>query len=99
MTINIEYVKMDISESLNQFTMAKLSKLAKKYEWLINCDVHFEHLQNPKGKGCICKMEMSMPGPRIFAQANEKNYELAVKETIKELSKQLKKRKQTFKTY
>ena len=99
MTVNIEYVKMDISETLNEFVMEKLQKLAKKYEWVINCDVHFEHAHDPKGNACICKMELSLPGPRIFARANEKNYEVAVKETIKELNTQLKKRKQTFKTY
>jgi putative sigma-54 modulation protein len=42
---------------------------------------------------------LSLPGPRIFATSNERNYELAVKETISDLEKQLKKRKETFKTH
>ena len=99
MTINIEYVRMDISEALNDYVTGKLEKMSRKYEWIINADVRFEHMQDPKGKGCICKIELSLPGPRIFATANEKNYEMAVKETISELVKQLKKRKQTFKTH
>ena len=99
MTINIEYVRMDISEALNEYVTGKLEKMSRKYEWIINADVHFEHQQDPKGKGCICKIELSLPGPRIFANSNEKNYEMAVKETISDLIKQLKKRKHTFKTH
>jgi len=41
-------------------------------------------------------MEVSAPGPRIFATSNEETYENAVKKTIKDLEKQLKKRKQNF---
>ena len=99
MTINIQYVQMATSETMNTYVTRKLQRLAKKYEWLINAEVHFETQHDPKGKGKICKMELSVPGPRIFAVSNEKNYELAVKETIKDLERQLKKRKHTFKTY
>jgi len=44
-------------------------------------------------------MELSLPGPKIFATSNEANYEDAVKHTIKDLEKQLKKRKEVFKTH
>lgn len=99
MTINIEYVRMDISEALNAYVEGKLEKISKKYEFVITADVRFEHEQDPKGKGCICKMELSLPGPRIFAASNEKNYEVAVKKTISEVVKQLDKRKQVFRTH
>ncbi len=99
MTINIEYVRMDISEALNEYVSGKLQKISKKYEFVITADVRFEHEQDPKGNGCICKMELSLPGPRIFAASKEKNYEMAVKETIRELVKQLDKRKQVFRTH
>ena len=49
--------------------------------------------------GKICEMELSLAGPRIFASSNEKNYELAVKHTISDLDKQLKKRKAVLKPY
>ena len=61
--------------------------------------MHFEVEHNDKEKGKICKMELSAPGPRIFASANEDNYEDAVKRAIKDLEKQLQKRKQIFKTH
>jgi ribosomal subunit interface protein len=99
MTINIQYVHMATSESMSTYTTGKLQKLGKKYDWIIVAKVHFEKQHDPKGLGKICKMELSLPGPRIFATSNERNYELAVKNTIKDLEVQLKKRKQTFQTH
>ena len=96
MTINIQYVNMDSSESLSSYTKEKLEKLAKKYEWLIGCKVAFKLEEKDINLGHICNMELSLPGPKIFATSNEKNYEVAVKHTISDLDKQLKKRKQQF---
>jgi putative sigma-54 modulation protein len=50
-------------------------------------------------KGVICEIELSAPGPRLFASSDEKNYELAVKNTISDLEIQLKKRKAITKPY
>lgn len=99
MTINIQYVNMSTSEAMNAYVTNKLEKLGKKYEWIISTQVHFEVIHDPKGNGKICKMELSLPGPRIFATSNEANYESAVKETIKDLERQLKKRKHQFSSH
>lgn len=99
MTINIQYVQIATSEAMNEYVTNKLKKLSKKYEWIIKADVYFKNEINSKTKGKICKMELSLPGPRIFASSNEKNYELAVKNTIKDLVVQLKKRKEVYKTF
>lgn len=99
MTINIQYVRMATSETMDAYVTKKLENLGKKYEWVIGAEVHFEVEHNDKEKGKICKMELSAPGPRIFASANEDNYEDAVKRAIKDLEKQLQKRKQIFKTH
>ena len=96
MTINIQYVRMDKSEAMNAYVDQKLQKLGKKYDWIISCEVHFEKENDPTGNGKICKMELSLPGPRIFAVSNESTFENAVKKTIKDLEVQLKKRKHTF---
>ena len=100
MMINIQYVNMATSEAMNEYVTGKLEKLAKKYDWIINAQVHFrvEH-DSKKQKGRVCKIELSVPGPRIFAESYEINYEVAVKNTLKDLETQLKKRKQTFQTY
>ena len=99
MTINIQYVQIATSEAMNEYVTNKLKKLSKKYEWIIKADVYFKNEINSKTNGKICKMELSLPGPIIFATSNEKNYELAVKETIKDLIVQLKKRKEIYKTH
>lgn len=99
MTTDIQFVSMPTSESMESYTLKKLEKLYKKYDSIIHISVFFKQENNPKDLGKICEMELSISGPRIFASSNEKNYELAVKNTISDLEKQLKKRKGTLKPY
>ncbi|MEO8774375.1 MAG: HPF/RaiA family ribosome-associated protein [Gelidibacter sp.] len=99
MTINIQFVNLDHSDSLAEFTTEKLNKMAEKYDWLINADVFFKEEGTNPEKGKICNIKLSLPGPQIFATSDEKNFEMSVKETISDLEIQLKKRKQTFMTH
>ena len=96
MIINIQYVKMKTSESMSIYTNRKLKRISKKYAWVIRIDVFFIKEKDSTEKGHICEMEVSLPGPKIFATSNEKNYEMAVKESISDIEKQLKKRKAKF---
>ncbi|WP_370215074.1 ribosome hibernation-promoting factor, HPF/YfiA family [Mesoflavibacter profundi] len=98
MTVNIQYLHMLNSESMNTYVTDKLKNLSQKFDWIINAEVHFEKSNNPT-QDKICKIELSVPGPRIFATSTEDNFEQAVKHTIKDLEKQLKKRKQIFASY
>lgn len=99
MKIDVQFVNMPTSESMENYTINKLLKMSTKYDWLINANVFFKRENDPKGNGRICEMELSMPGPRIFASSNEKNYELAVKNTIIDLQRQLVKRKGVMKPH
>ena len=92
MKIDFEFVHMPVSEALQNYTLKKLESLNKKYEWLIHATVFFKYSRDHE-KGKICEIELSLNGPRIFAAAHEKNYEMAVKHTISNLQKQLTKRK------
>lgn len=94
MTISIQYVKMPTSESLTAFTEKKLKKLAAKYDWVIKANVYLK-LEKGTTDDKICKIELSLPGPKIFAISKAENFEVAVKETVSDLNKQLKKRKET----
>jgi putative sigma-54 modulation protein len=87
---------MKTSESMSTYVTRKLQKIIKKYEWVIRTDVFFKMENDPTQNGHICEMELSLPGPKIFATSNEKNFEIAVKNTISDLDKQLKKRKAQF---
>ena len=91
MTINIQYVKMLTSETMNEYVKKKLNKLGTKFDWVINANVFFKLENDPKGEGHICEIELSIPGPKIFASSKEKNFELAAKNSIKDLTKQLEK--------
>lgn len=99
MKTNIQFVNMARSETMENYTIKKLNKISKRYEWVINANVYFKKENDPKGKGKICEIKLSLNGPRIFASSNEKNYELAVKETLKDIEKKLKKRKGEMKPY
>ena len=93
MTINVQYVKMLNSETMTEYVSKKLNKLGNKYQWLINANVFFKLENNSTVNKKICEIELSLPGPKIFASSKEKNFELAAKNTISDLNKQLKKRK------
>ncbi|WP_425075666.1 ribosome hibernation-promoting factor, HPF/YfiA family [Psychroserpens sp. S379A] len=99
MTLNFRYANVDVSETLNAFTEEKLAKLFNRYEFLIGATIRFKQDENNHTKGKICDIELSLPGPRIFATSDEAQYEVAVRETIKDLERQLKKRKEVFKTH
>lgn len=99
MTVNFQYVDLDVSETLSTFTEEKLEKLFNKYDFLISALVYFKQDDNKHETGKICNIELSLPGPRIFATSNERNFEIAVRETISDLNRQLSKRKETFKTH
>ncbi len=93
MTIEIQYVKMPTSETMNTFVTEKLERLAEKYDWLIRAQVSFKMENDSTGEGKICEMELSAPGPRIFAKTNSNDFEKSVIETVQELDGQLRKKK------
>jgi len=96
MTINIQYQQMPTSETLSEIVTDKLKKLEQKYQFLIRADVTFKMESNPSGNGKVCDIELSAPGPRIFARSNDDDFEKAAAETISDLERQLRKRKEKF---
>ncbi|MTE27522.1 ribosome hibernation-promoting factor, HPF/YfiA family [Winogradskyella ouciana] len=99
MTVNFQYVNTDVSEALSTYIQERLDKLANKYEFLISAQVYIKHNDKNHDAGKICNIELSLPGPRLFATSNEHTYELAVNQTISDLKRQLEKRKEIYKVY
>lgn len=99
MTIDIQYQKMQESESLNAILIRKLDKLSKKYDWIIKANVLFKLSNDKTGRNKVCEIELSAPGPRIFAKSEMDNFEKSMVETIQDLDRQLRKRQEQFKTY
>jgi len=46
MTVNFQYVGVDVSETLSAFTEEKLKKMFNKYEFLICATVYFKQEDN-----------------------------------------------------
>lgn len=99
MDARFQYVKLERSESLEEFTQKKLDKLETKYDWIISAEVHFKKHEPEDPKGYICNISLSGPGPIIFAESNEESFEAAAAETVRDLEKQLSKRKGQMKSY
>lgn len=93
MKINIQYVHMPTSESLSRIITEKLEKLHHKFSWILKAEVFLKLENNNSGENQICEIELSAPGPRLFATSKKDDFEKAVVSTIKELERQLKKRK------
>ncbi|WP_435624599.1 HPF/RaiA family ribosome-associated protein [Flagellimonas sp.] len=87
---------MSTSESLSELLLKKLDRLGKKYQWVIKANVLFKEENDRTGEGKVCEIELSAPGPRLFAKANTDNFEKAMAETINELKRQLEKRQGVF---
>ncbi|WP_299130515.1 ribosome-associated translation inhibitor RaiA [uncultured Winogradskyella sp.] len=99
MTVNFQYVNTDVSETLSAYAQERLDKLSNKFEFLISAQVYIKHDDNEHDAGKICNIELSLPGPRIFATSSEATYEAAVNETIRDLKRQLEKRKDVYKVH
>jgi putative sigma-54 modulation protein len=99
MTYDIQFVQMSSNEALEKLVSEKLYTLGQKFNWVINADVIIRWHKDQKGKGKICEIKLSLPGPTIFASSNEKSFEAAIAETIKDLRTLLGKRKSEFHPY
>ena len=99
MEVNVQYQKMKTSESLTQLLMKKLGGLEKKYNWLIKANVLFKQENDKTGEGKVCEIELSAPGPRIFAKSTTDDFEKSMAQTVEDVRRQLEKRQETFTTY
>ncbi len=58
MEINVQFVKMLTSETMEAFAVKKLNKLAKRYDFIIKADVFYKLENDPKKKGKICDIQL-----------------------------------------
>ena len=91
----VEYVDMSRSDALNALIAKELEKVSRKYDFLVK--VYIKKENDPKGKGCVSEMKVSLPGPQIFASSDEENFEISVRETARDIDRQLAKRKDEMK--
>jgi putative sigma-54 modulation protein len=100
MQIIYEYHDVNTSKHLENFVAEKLNDLEKKYDFIIRADVFFKKENTSSDEtGLICNIRLSMPGPRLFAEATHDNFESSISESINDLERQLRKRKEKMKNY
>lgn len=98
MNINFEYDEVKASDRLEELARKKLERLEDKYDFIVRADVFFktENTTEPD-TGKICNMRLSLPGPRLFAEATHGSYEASIAEAVDDLERQLRKRKEKMK--
>ena len=100
MQIVFEYHNVSSSDTLEKLAKDKLEKLKEKYEMVIRADVFFKAENTSSDEtGKICNIRLSLPGPRLFAEASHDNFESSISESINDLERQLRKRKEKMKSY
>ena len=94
MNIEIQFVGFKKSESLEDQINKKLGKLSDRYNWITNAAVFLKQENSNEDKNCSCDIRLSVPGPQLFAESTEVNFNAAINETISDLSVQLEKKKE-----
>ncbi|MCF8714406.1 ribosome-associated translation inhibitor RaiA [Joostella atrarenae] len=95
MQINFEYDNVAASSRLEELTTKKINKLLDKYDFMVRADVFFKtENTSSKNTGKICNIRVSVPGPRLFAEASHEIFEMSIAEATDDLDKQLRKKKE-----
>lgn len=100
MQVIFEYHDVAASQRLENMAKEKLEQLGLKYDMVLRGDVFFKEENTASDEtGKICNIRLSLPGPRLFAEASHDNFESSISESIKDLERQLRKRKEKMKNY
>ncbi|GAA0873922.1 hypothetical protein GCM10009118_03300 [Wandonia haliotis] len=93
MKVNIQFINTEHYPIAEGIINKKLDNLKRKFDWIISADVFFKSEKETKGKGWICEVKISLPGPQIHATCDEASFEAAAAGVSEDLEIQLKKRK------
>lgn len=94
MNIETRFVHAKRSESLEKHVSEKLGRLHNKYDWITNAAVFLKEEKHPESKNFECEIRLSVPGPQLFAQANDTSFNKAINKAIGEIGSQLEKKKE-----
>jgi len=100
MQIIYEYHDVAQSDRLEQIAKEKLENLENKFDMVIRADVFFKEENTTSDEtGKICNIRLSLPGPRLFAEASREDFVSSIAESVNDLERQLRKRKEKMKEY
>ncbi len=92
MQVEIEFVEMDRSETLETRIKQELNKLEARYSWLTHAIVYLKSGDRAK-RTCIVELEMRMPGNPIFVREENEKFSLAINKVFDVMRRQLEKKK------
>lgn len=100
MDILFQYHDVKASPRLEELAEKKINKLLDKYDFIVRADVFFksEH-DSDHNKGKICNIRLSVPGPRLFAEASHDSFEASIAEAVDDLGRQLAKKKEKMRAH
>ena len=100
MQIIYEYHDVAQSDRLEKLAKEKLENLENKFDMVIRADVFFKEENTTSDEtGKICNIRLSLPGPRLFAEASHEDFASSIAESVNDLERQLRKRKEKMKEY
>lgn len=100
MQIIYEYDDVMQSDRLEALAADHLNKLADKFDMVHRADVFFKKENTSSDEsGHICNIRLSLPGPRLFAESSNGSFESSIQETVDELERQLRKRKEKMRGF
>jgi len=100
MQIIYEYHDVTQSDLLEKLAKEKLENLKNKFDMVIRADVFFKEENTTSDEtGKICNIRLSLPGPRLFAEASHEDFASSIAESVNDLERQLRKRKEKMKEY
>ncbi len=100
MDIIFEYHDVTQSDRLENIATEKLQNLKTKYDMVHRADVFFKEENTSSDEtGMICNIRLSLPGPRLFAEASHDNFVSSISESVNDLERQLRKRKEKMSSH
>ncbi len=96
MIVKIQYIHMQVSESMNERVNRKLDKLGEKFDSIVRAEVTFKQENDPSGNGKSCGIEVGAPGTRLYVRSYSDSFEKSLNESMKDLKRKLRKRKTAF---
>ena len=93
MTTEIRYVNAVKNEHLEAQIKQKMDKLYQKFDWITQAVVFLKDEKHPEDRRYKCEIKLSVPGPLIFAESQEVNFNAAITRALNDLKVQLGKRK------
>lgn len=89
MNINIQSVKFDATERLQEFIHQKVSKLSQYYDGIISAEVTLKLDKAEDTENKAAEINLNIPGNDLFAKKQCKTFEEAVDLSCEALRKQL----------